>query len=61
MEPLVIHIFSPLSTYLPPFFTAAGQASSRVGAELRLRQAEAAITVPCCNCGSHFSFLRVAP
>src|SRR5260370_23002299 len=24
MEPLVIHIFSPLSTYLLPFFTARG-------------------------------------
>ena len=51
MSPLVIHIFEPLMTQSPPRFLRVGLHVGRVGAAVRLGQAEAADDLAARHCG----------
>src|ERR1700758_3945944 len=61
MEPLVIHIFSPLSTYLAPFFTARVSMPPGLEPNWGSVNPKQPMALPCCNNGSHLSFCASLP
>src|SRR5258708_29611043 len=61
MEPLVIHIFSPLSTYLVPFFTARVSMPPGFEPNCGSVKPKQPIALPCCSRGSHLSFCASLP
>src|SRR5271168_1640967 len=61
IDPLVIHIFSPFRTYLPPFFTARVNIPPGFDPNCGSVRPKHPIALPCCNSGSHLSFCASEP
>src|SRR5207244_6505314 len=61
IDPLVIHIFSPLSTYLLPFFTARVSMPPGFEPNCGSVNPKHPMALPCCKSGSHLFFCASLP
>src|SRR5262249_21750475 len=61
IEPLVIHIFSPLRPYLCPFFTARVNMPPGLEPNAGSWSPRQPMALPCCRRGSHLFFCSSEP